>query len=78
MKRKAIFYHAGYPVCVQAEQSIANNLDTAKYDVEFVHLGTSKSRVSEAEAAGVKFVSALVIDETAFHINFCAGIEAPK
>ncbi|SFP98143.1 Thioredoxin domain-containing protein [Nitrosomonas cryotolerans] len=78
MKSKAIFYHAGCPVCVQAEQSVANALDPAKYDVEHVHLGNDKGRVSEAEAAGVKSVPALVMDGSAFHINFGAGIEALK
>ncbi len=76
MKAKAIFYHAGCPVCIAAEQGVANALDPAKYDVEIVHLGSDKSRLSEAEAAGVKSVPALVMDGTAFHINFGAGIEA--
>lgn len=76
MKTKAIFYHAGCPVCVAAEQNVANALDPAKYDVEVVHLGTDKSRLKEAEAVGVKSVPALVMDGTAFHINFGAGIEA--
>ena len=76
MKAKAIFYHAGCPVCIAAEQGVANALDPAKYDVEMVHLGSDKSRLSEAEAAGVKSVPALVMDGTAFHINFGAGIEA--
>ena len=53
MKTKAIFYHAGCPVCVAAEHSVANALDPSKYTVESVHLGTNKSRVKEAEAAGV-------------------------
>lgn len=78
MKTKAIFYHAGCPVCVAAEQSVANALDPSKYDVEHVHLGTSKGRVAEAEAAGVKSVPALVMNGAAFHINFGAGIEALK
>jgi glutaredoxin len=78
MKTKAIFYHAGCPVCVAAEQSVANALDHAKYDVEIVHLGSDKSRLKEAESAGVKSVPALVMDGTAFHINFGAGIEALK
>ena len=39
MKTKAIFYHAGCPVCVAAEQNVANALDPAKYDVEIIHLG---------------------------------------
>ena len=56
MKTKAIFYHAGCPVCVAAEHSVANALDPAKYSVESVHLGTNKARVKEAEAAGVKSV----------------------
>jgi glutaredoxin len=76
MKSKAIFYHAGCPVCVAAEQSVATALDPSKYDVEHVHLGTSKERVKEAEAAGVKSVPALVMNGAAFHINFGAGIEA--
>ncbi|WP_020678028.1 thioredoxin family protein [Geopsychrobacter electrodiphilus] len=76
MKAKAIFYHAGCPVCVAAEQHVANALDTSRYDVEIVHLGESKSRLQEAEVAGVKSVPALVLDGSAFHINFGAGIDA--
>ncbi len=78
MKSKAIFYHAGCPVCVAAEQNVANAIDPAKYDVEIVHLGNDKSRLQEAESAGVKSVPALVMDGTAFHINFGAGIEVLK
>jgi glutaredoxin len=76
MKTKAIFYHAGCPVCVAAEQNVANALDHAKYDVEIVHLGNDKSRLKEAESAGVKSVPALVMDGAAFHINFGASIDA--
>ena len=78
MKTKAIFYHAGCPVCVAAEQNVAHALDPAKYDVEIVHLGSDKSRLKEAESAGVKSVPALVMGGSAFHINFGAGIEALK
>lgn len=78
MKSKATFYHAGCPVCVAAEQNIANALDAAKYEVEIVHLGKDKSRLGDAEAAGVKSVPALVMDGAAFHINFGAGIGALK
>ena len=46
MKTKAVFYHAGCPVCVAAEQNIAYALDPQKYDVEIVHLGNDKSRLS--------------------------------
>ena len=78
MVAKAIFYHAGCPVCVAAEHTVANAIDRSKYQVEIVHLGTDKSRVAEAEAAGVKSVPALVMDGAAFHINFAAGIEVLK
>ena len=78
MKSKAIFYHAGCTVCVAAEQNVANAIDPARYDVEIVHLGNDKSRLQEAESAGVKSVPALVMDGTAFHINFGAGIEVLK
>lgn len=74
MKTKAIFYHAGCPVCVDAEQGLANSLDAERYDLEVVHLGENKGRLSEAEASGVKSVPALVIGKSAFHINFGASL----
>ncbi|MCC7090799.1 MAG: thioredoxin family protein, partial [Nitrosomonas sp.] len=40
--------------------------------------GNEKTRVAEAEKAGVKSVPALVMDGAAYHINFGAGIEALK
>ena len=48
MKTKAVFYHAGCPVCVGAEQSVVGALDDERYDVEVVHLGTDKARLPEA------------------------------
>lgn len=76
MKQKAIFYHAGCPVCVAAEHNVANALDRAKFDVEIVHLGKDKARVREAEKAGVKSVPSLVLDGEAYHINFGAPLSA--
>ena len=76
MKTKAIFYHAGCPVCVAAEQNVANALDRTRYDVEIVHLGQNKARLAEAERAGVKSVPALVLGGQAFHINFGASLDA--
>jgi len=78
MKAKAIFYHAGCPVCVTAEQKLVTALDPSQYDVEVVHLGEQKARVAEAEATGVKSVPALVIDGTPLHINFGADLAALK
>ena len=74
MKTQAIFYHAGCPVCVAAEQQIADAVDPARFDVEIVHLGETQSRINEAESVGVKSVPALVISGQAFHINFGAAI----
>jgi glutaredoxin len=74
MKKKAVFYHAGCPVCVNAEQTVVSALDTSRFDVEVVHLGTDKRRVPEAEKLGVKSVPALVLDGQTFHINFGANI----
>lgn len=78
MKTKAVFYHAGCPVCVAAEQNIAAALDRARFDVEIVHLGQNKARLAEAEKAGVKSVPALVLASQAYHINFGASLEALK
>ena len=78
MKISAIFYHAGCPVCVEAEHQVAEALDSARYDVKIVHLGEQKEEIEAAEAAGVKSVPAIVIDGAPFHINFGAPISALK
>jgi glutaredoxin len=74
MKTSAIFYHAGCPVCLEAEFAVTTYLDRSKVDLEIVHLGTAKSRVAEAERAGVKSVPALVVGTQALHLNFGADI----
>ncbi|WP_210149549.1 thioredoxin family protein [Chryseobacterium scophthalmum] len=74
---KAIFYHAGCPVCVSAEQDLLNLIPENK--VEVIHLGEEKSKVKEAEKAGVKSVPALVLPNgNVLHINFGASIEDLK
>lgn len=78
MTRKAVFYHAGCPVCVAAERNVAEALDSKRFDVEIVHLGEQKNRVAEAEASGVKSVPALVLDGQPFHINFGAALDVLK
>jgi glutaredoxin len=76
--KTAIFYHAGCPVCVVAEQQLVQALDPTRYSVEMVHLGENRARIAEAESAGVKSVPALVLDDQVFHINFGADLSALK
>ncbi|MES2822552.1 MAG: thioredoxin family protein [Pseudomonadota bacterium] len=76
MKTKATFYHAGCPVCVEAEHSLVHALDSQQYDVEIVHLGEDKVKIFEAKTQGVKSVPALSLNGTIFHINFGAAIDA--
>ncbi|HML57291.1 MAG TPA: thioredoxin family protein [Ferruginibacter sp.] len=74
---KSIFYHAGCPVCVSAEHDIVQLIGAS--NVEVVHLGENKSRVDEAEKAGVKSVPALVTPNgNVLHINFGASMEDVK
>jgi glutaredoxin len=78
MKTKAVFYHAGCPVCVAAEENVARALDPMRFELEVVHLGQDKKRVAEAERAGVRSVPALVLNGQVYHINFGASLEALK
>jgi glutaredoxin 3 len=74
---KPVLYHAGCSVCVSAEQDIKNLLGPEK--VEIVHLGNDKSRIVDAEKAGVKSVPALVTPTgNVLHLNFGASIEDVK
>lgn len=75
--KKIIFYHAGCPVCVSAEEDILKLIPNDQ--VEVIHLGTDKSKVKEAENAGVKSVPALVLTNgNVLHLNFGASIEDLK
>ena len=75
---KAVFYHAGCPVCLNAESRITEIVDRTKYNVEIVHLGEQRGRIAEAEAAGVKSVPALKLGNDVLHINFGASMADVK
>lgn len=75
--KKAIFYHAGCPVCISAEKDLLNLIPEKQ--VEVIHLGEDKTKVEDAEKAGVKSVPALVLSNgNVLHINFGASIEDLK
>ncbi len=75
--KKSIFYHAGCSVCVNAEQEIITLIGSD--NVEIVHIGNEKSRIPEAEVAGVKSVPALVTPKgSVLHINYGASLEEVK
>jgi glutaredoxin 3 len=74
---KSVFYHAGCPVCISAEHDILSLMDPSS--VEVVHLGENKSKIVEAEKAGVKSVPALVTPNgNVLHINFGASMADVK
>ncbi|MFN3194934.1 MAG: thioredoxin family protein [Chlorobiota bacterium] len=74
---KSIFYHAGCPVCVSAENELVSLIGSEKVDI--IHLGEQISEISNAENAGVKSVPALVTPNgNVLHINFGASLEDVK
>ena len=74
---KSIFYHAGCPVCISAEHDILNLI--AADQVEVVNIGEDRSRIGEAESAGIISVPALVTPNgNVLHINFGASLEDVK
>ncbi|KMQ65115.1 thioredoxin [Chryseobacterium angstadtii] len=75
--KKPIFYHAGCSVCVSAEHDIINLMGAD--NVEIVHLGNDRSKIAEAEKAGIQSVPALVTSNgNVLHINFGASMEDVK
>ncbi len=75
--KKSIFYHAGCPVCVSAEHDIINLIGAS--NVEIVHIGQDRNRISEAEQAGVESVPALLTPNgNVLHINFGASMADVK
>ncbi|EJB8382863.1 thioredoxin family protein [Pseudomonas aeruginosa] len=75
---KAIYYHAGCAICVEAERSLLPLLDRKQVDIEVVHLAEQSTRIAEAEKAGVKSVPALVVDRQVLHLNFGATLSDLK
>ncbi len=74
---KSIFYHAGCPVCVNAEQEIVQLIGAE--NVEVVHIGEKRDRIAEAENRGVTSVPALVTPNgNVLHINYGASIADVK
>jgi len=74
---KSIFYHAGCPVCISAEHEVINLIGADQ--VEVVNIGEDRSRIGEAENAGIKSVPALVTPNgNVLHINFGASLEDVK
>lgn len=74
---KSIFYHAGCPVCVSAEQDIIHLIGADH--VELVHIGEDRNRIAEAEKAGVKSVPALLTPSgNVLHLNFGASMADVK
>ena len=74
---KSIFYHAGCPVCISAEQDIINLVGAE--NVEVVNIGEDRNRIPEAEKAGVNYVPALVTPNgNTLQINFGASITDVK
>jgi hypothetical protein len=75
--KRSVFYHAGCPVCVNAEHEIVNLVGAE--NVEVVHLGENRNRIEEAEKAGVKSVPVLVTASgNVLHINFGASLADVK
>ncbi len=73
---KAVFYHAGCPVCIGAENDVLQLIDRSHYDLEIVHLGETPGRITEARKLGVKSVPVLVLDNgSVLHINYGAGLD---
>lgn len=74
---KSIFYHAGCSVCISAEHDIIELI--GKNNVEIVNIGEDKSRINEAELAGIKSVPALLTpSKNVLHLNFGASITDVK
>ncbi len=74
---KSIFYHAGCPVCVNAEHDIVNLIGAT--NVEIVNIGEDRNRITEAEKARVKSVPALLTPNgNVLHINFGASMADVK
>ena len=78
MKTKAIFYHAGCPVCIEAESILAHAIDPERYDLKSIHLAEQPEYIKQAEEAGVRSVPAILLDEQVFHINFGADLTQIK
>lgn len=73
---KSIFYHAGCPVCINAEHDIVNLIGAT--NVEIVHIGEDRDRIAETEKAGNLFSLCLPSNGNVLHLNFGASLADVK
>ncbi|HZJ19019.1 MAG TPA: thioredoxin family protein [Pricia sp.] len=75
--RKSVFYHVGCPECISAEHDIEKIIGPK--NLEVVNLGKNRSRIPEAEKAGVKSVPVLVgPNGNVEHISYGVSIKDIK
>jgi len=75
--KKSVFYHVGCQHCTSAEHDIVKIIDPK--NIEVVNLGKNRSRIPEAEKAGVKSVPVLVRQNgNVVHINSGISINDVK
>ena len=60
MKTKAVFYHAGCPVCVAAEQNVAAALDPAEAGLMQAVAGQFGAALARGETAEMERTSELM------------------
>mgnify|MGYP006000669467 CR=1 FL=1 len=74
---KSIFYHDGCTISVSAEHVILNLVGSSNVDI--INIGTERTKIEDAEKAGVKSVPALVTPTgNVLHINFGASLADVK
>ncbi len=74
---KSVFYHAGCSVCISAEHDIVDLVGGD--NVEIVNIGEVRTRIAEAEQAGVQSVPALLTPNgNVLHLNFGASMADVK
>ena len=78
MKEKVTFYHAGCPVCLDAQNAVESIVDRSRFDLEVIHLGEAPDRLAGAEAEGLKSVPALATGGQMIHPNHGADVSALK
>lgn len=69
MKKATYYFDSQCSTCTSARELI-DSLDRNCYDIEYVDFTADRSRLDEAESAGVKTIPALVSEGHVFHINY--------
>ncbi|PLP97514.1 hypothetical protein [Cupriavidus pauculus] len=69
MSKVVTLYHDGCNICLSVVDAVTRLIDADRHDLRVIDLSRERERATQAQAAGVKRLPSLVLDDKVFEID---------